>query len=419
MLFEEWLANKSQPLILEGGASGHMMHPFNNSELTFRDFKNIIDAALAGSLNFEEEPTEKSDGQNLWVTIKNGNVLFARNKTETINPMTLRDIKDKFNNHPSETVRDTFTFAAEDLSILLLKLPNNKQLEIFKEGLNFLNMELIYSLNPNVINYDINVIQFHNITKTDGNGNIISVDRKPASKIQNILKKLKADIGNTFKIIPPRIIKLRKDIDYSDNKSKFIKKINQLQNKYNLKDTDKIIKYHEMWWIDFINKNFGNLPENIKNGLMLRWAYDDKKTLNFRSLAKNIDKDDAILIKKFDKKDLRKIQKENIRPFEDLFLELGSIVLKNASNLLAANPKKETERLRNHLKNKSKEILQSNDENITQKVISELDRLERIGGINSIFPTEGIVFKYQNKLYKLTGTFAAINSLLGIIRYGR
>ena len=29
-------------LILEGGAAGHMSHPFDNKQLTFGDFKNII-----------------------------------------------------------------------------------------------------------------------------------------------------------------------------------------------------------------------------------------------------------------------------------------------------------------------------------------------------------------------------------------
>ena len=42
-----------------------------------------------------------------------------------------------------------------------------------------------------------------------------------------------------------------------------------------------------------------------------------------------------------------------------------------------------------------------------------------IGGIESIIPTEGIVFVYKGKTMKLTGTFAAINQLMGIIKYGR
>jgi len=48
-----------------------------------------------------------------------------------------------------------------------------------------------------------------------------------------------------------------------------------------------------------------------------------------------------------------------------------------------------------------------------------LERLERIGGMESIFPTEGIVFKYNGKLYKLTGTFAALNQLLNTIKFKR
>ena len=35
------------------------MHPFDDKELTFDDFKSMITAGLRGELNFEEEPTEK------------------------------------------------------------------------------------------------------------------------------------------------------------------------------------------------------------------------------------------------------------------------------------------------------------------------------------------------------------------------
>jgi len=39
LLYEQWLAQKGQPFLFEGGASGHMMHPFDDKELTFDDFK--------------------------------------------------------------------------------------------------------------------------------------------------------------------------------------------------------------------------------------------------------------------------------------------------------------------------------------------------------------------------------------------
>ena len=94
-LFEQWVSDNAEP-IFEGGASGHMMHPFDNKDLTFNDFREMIEAGLSGQLNFEEEPTEKTDGQNLWATMKDGEVMFARNKGDSKDPMSLSQIKDKF-----------------------------------------------------------------------------------------------------------------------------------------------------------------------------------------------------------------------------------------------------------------------------------------------------------------------------------
>jgi len=416
---EKYELKLNEQLLLEGGAAGHMSHPFDNNNLTFGDFKNMIIGGLQGELNFEEEPTEKTDGQNVFATIQNGEVKFARNKTELQNPMSLKDFQNKFEGHASKLVQDTFQFAAADLANLLIKLPTKTQEEVFQDGLDFMNMELIYSANPNVIHYDVDVIQFHGVKKTDGAGNIIGDDNSAAKSVAGILKDLNAHIGSTFTIIPPQVIKLQKDMDFEENQSKFIGKVEALKNRYNLTDSDSVARYHEMWWREQIESIFGDLPQNIKEGLLLRWAYDDKKTLNMRSLDKELTKQQSDAIKKFDKEDAKKKFKENIRPFEDLFLELGSVILKNASNFVAASPDKEMQRLHNEIRTEADKIKLNGDLTQIEKVAKELDRLERIGGIQSIIPTEGIVFSYKGHMYKLTGTFAAINQLMGIIKYGR
>ena len=422
--FEQFLTeglhtNVYEELIVEGGAAGHMSHPFDNNELTFGDFKEMIQAGLSGSLNFEEEPTEKTDGQNVFATIQNGEVKFARNKGDMKTPMSLSDFKTKFEGHPSKLVQDTFQFAADDLASSLIKLPTKTQDEVFANGLNFMNMELIYSLNPNVIHYDVDVIQFHGVKITDGEGNITGEDNSAAKKIAGLLKDVNADVQKTFSIIPPQIIKIGKDINFDQNKAKFIKKVETLRDTYGLTDADAVSRYHEMWWRDQIDANFPDLSQDFKEGLLLRWAYADKKTLNLRSLDKELGKDKADLIKKFDKEDVAKKYKENIRPFEDLFLELGSIILKNASNFLAASPDAEMQRLHNELRSESDKIKANGDLSQIAKVEAELARLERIGGIESIIPTEGLVFTYKGHTYKLTGTYAAVNQLMGFIKYGR
>lgn len=421
--FEEFLLEKTHntafDLILEGGAAGHMAHPFNDGSLTFGDFKKLIEAGLSGELNFEEDATEKTDGQNLFITIKDGEVLFARNAGDLSYPMNLKGIKDKFKSHTSAMVEETFTLAAEDLASQLMKLSKDVQDATFENGLNWMNMELIYSKNPNVIYYDRDLIQFHGIKKTDGKGNIIGEDNKPASALVKALEAVKANIGKTFTIIPPQIIKLGKDLNFEENKSKFLKKVEDLKSKYNLSDADEVSRYHEMWWREQIEAAFGDLTSDIKEGLLMRWAFEDKKTLNMRALAKEVTPEQMEAIRQFDKVDSKKKHKENIRPFEDLFLELGSIILKNASNFVAANPDAEAQRLHAHLRAEADKIKKGGSVEQIAKVEAELARLDRIGGIESIVPTEGIVFVYKGKTFKLTGTFAAINQLMGIIRFGR
>jgi hypothetical protein len=425
LLYKDFLNERDQPvhtgysLVMEGGAAGHMNHPFDDKSLTFGDFKKIVEYGLRGELNFEEAATEKTDGQNVFATIQDGEVKFARNKTELITPMDLNTFKQKFDGHASAMVEETFKLAAEDLASQLMKLPANVQEETFENGLNWMNMELIYSRNPNVIYYDRDVIQFHGVKKTDGQGNIIGEDNKPASSLAKALTAVKANVGKTFTIIPPQIIKLGKDIDFETNKAKFLKQIEVLRKRYNLTDADEVSRYHEMWWREQIEETFGELTQDHKEGLLLRWAYGDKKTLNLRQLAKEVTPDQMDAIRKYDKEDVKKKYKENIRPFEDLFLELGSIILKNASNFVAANPSAEMQRLHNQIRTEAEKIKKGGDVNQIQKVEAELARLERIGGVESIMPTEGIVFVYKGKTFKLTGTFAAINQLMGIIKYGR
>jgi len=418
-LTEKYEVRLNESLLLEGGAAGHMLHPFDNNNLTFADFKAMIIGGLQGELNFEEEPTEKTDGANVFATIQNGEVKFARNKTELKDPMSLSQFQSKFEGHPSKLVQDTFQFAAADLSSLLIKLPAKTQEELFQNGLNFMNMELIYSQNPNVIHYDVDVIQFHGIKKTDGSGNIIGDDNSAAKSVSGVLKSLNANVGKVFTIIPPQVIQLRKDVDFEANQSKFIGKLEVLKNRYKLTDADSVGKYHEMWWREQIETLFGEFPQDIKEGLLLRWAYDDKKTLNIRSLDKTLTKEQAGVVSRFDKEDVKKKFKENIRPFEDLFLELGSVILKNASNFIAVSPDKEMQRLHVEIRKAADNIKINGDLSQIAKVTSELERIERIGGIESIIPTEGIVFSYKGHMYKLTGIFAAANALMGIMRYGR
>ena len=47
----------------------------------------------------------------------------------------------------------------------------------------------------------------------------------------------------------------------------------------------------------------------------------------------------------------------------------------------------------------------------------QLDKLTKIGGLDSIVPSEGVVFKYNGNTYKFTGAFAPINQITGLMTF--
>ncbi len=415
-LTENLQANGSENFLFEGGAAGHMMHPFDDHSLTFGDFKKIVNSALQGGLDFEQQPAEKTDGQNLFASVKDGEAIFSRNKGQLIAPLGLSGIIDMFTDHASALVEETYITAAKDLAAALPKI---KDLSVFNEGKSFLNMELMFTKNPNVINYDRgNLIQFHGIVHTDGQGNITGESQKVGTELAKAVKDVGADIQSTYTIIPPQILKLARDVNFDVRVAYYEKKIDTLRDTYGLADTDEVKMYHESWWRNEIEKNFSDLDPSIKEGLLLRWAYLDKKTLNMRDIKKAINPEQAKAVKDYDAQRNKKY-KENILPFENLFLELGSDILKNASNFVAASPDEEKARLQNQIRTEADKIKKNGDLKQIEKVEKELQRLEGVGGIEAIVPAEGIVFKYNGKLFKLTGAFAAINQLMGIIKYGR
>ena len=64
-----------------GGAAGHMSHPFDDKDLTFKDLKKIIERTFDGELDCEDGVTEKLDGQNLMVSINEKKIKKNEKKT--------------------------------------------------------------------------------------------------------------------------------------------------------------------------------------------------------------------------------------------------------------------------------------------------------------------------------------------------
>ena len=64
-----------------------------------------------------------------------------------------------------------------------------------------------------------------------------------------------------------------------------------------------------------------------------------------------------------------------------------------------------------------KELQKADNLSKLQKLKIQIEKLEAIGGLNAIVPSEGLVFKYKGNLYKFTGAFAPINQILGSLKF--
>jgi hypothetical protein len=392
---------------------------------------------LEGRLDIEQAVTEKTDGQNIFVTWKDGQPGFARNKGTIINPMTPDQIVADFERKYRESVEkngvegsegyklvvEAYRTCAEDLTEALNKIPADKLQQIFKNGRVFANMEIIYPATKNVIAYDKAHLQFHNLVEYDEKGNVIETDLTGGALMQSVIQDANAHMQKTFSFIPPQRIKMGRVYNFEDQQAAFFNEIDQLEKRYNLKDTDVISDYHKAWWRDVIQTKANELgyqiPEQVLTALIYRWAFDDKST-NIAMLKKQIDNPQfSEWVTEFDKKDFKQYRKQNLEPFESIFLRLGVLVLQNASNFLAANPNKTVQEIRTELSKLIQELQAKNDPATLSKLQQELKRIERLGGFDSIVPAEGMVFTYQGNTYKMTGAFAPVNQILGVLKYTR
>jgi hypothetical protein len=150
-------------------------------------------------------------------------------------------------------------------------------------------------------------------------------------------------------------------------------------------------------------------------GLVKRWAFFDK---SFRLNGKNIsDKNILKKCQEFDKLKHADQVKKNMLPFEKLFFELGAEVLKNVEGFLAANPDKAVQNIRKQVKSAISVVRKGGDIKKINRLSQQLNKLNSIGGMKSIVPSEGLVFIYKGKTYKLTGAFAPINQITGMIYF--
>lgn len=422
---------EGRKLLNEGGAAGHMAHPYEDMDMTFDDIEDMIDSALSGKVEYAQE---KLDGQNLMVTYKDGQVLSARNKGQLKNgaekAMTKTDME-KSMAHLPDNVRNAFLEAMADMTKAIEKLSPTDKEEFFGNGTKFVNMELLHPASENVAAYGVTQLRMHNVQEYDENGNVINTDTEAPQKIQQALNSVEAQQQDTYEIRSTDLVDLKQTKDYEKQKEELLKDLNDVRSKYQLTKGDSLGLYFQNFWSSFIKNNAKtykyDIPADVLQNIINRWAFGQKDP-NLRELKKSINNPEFLQwFTDMDKgKGVRDQKKIAVEPVEDIFLKLGVFVLKAMEGLVAINPNDSVMKMKTDLASAVETIqrlakndkLQDDDASL-KFLKAQMKRLNKIGGFDAIVPSEGIVFKHKGKLYKLTGAFAPINQIIGYIKFGR
>jgi len=406
----------SKQTLVEGGGYGHLAHPYDVPHNTFGDLKTIILHSFTGKLDSVEE---KTDGQNLMVTFKNGHVLAARNKGHIKNfgegALTLDQLIAMFSGRGA--IETAFGNAIEDMEAAIKAIGAKEAERIFGEGRRFVSIEVMYIDTENVVHYGMNEIRFHETVEHDEDGNPIGRDRNLAKSLAAAIKRVEANRQKTFHIKPIKAVKLPVIPNYRKIVSRFYNMMDDIMKQYGLNNRSTIQEYQVKWWESYLTKQLGKLPDDVMAVLIDRFAKNDKSVkitaidkmvdpLGLKDKVRAIDKDNSLY-------------KDMMLPLEKLFLAVGAEVILKMTDFMAVNPDKTIRSLKDKLEAAVADIKATGDGRQLDRLALELERLEAAGGVKAIMPTEGLTFIYKGQLMKYTGTFAPLNQIIGMLRFAK
>lgn len=399
----------SLDMLEEGGAFGHLSHPYDVEHFTFNDYKAIISNAFANNLEYARE---KTDAVNLMFSWKDGHIVAARNKSHLKNAgqnaMSIADVESKFKGRPLEVA---YGEALRDLTEALLKLSQKQRDALFQNGRSWMSMEVMMPGSAeNVLKYGVTELRLQDLLTYDENGNATNYDPKAARMLDGMIRQKNAEIQKTFHIKMLNVVDIPMKGDFKKKKAYYLGQLSAIMKNMGVKWSSTIADAKTVYY----GRLIGEIDPNVKSQLMRRWALNDKSIRLTSIIADaNLTPMEIKRVKEVDK-NINQYYKKFIFPLEHLFLAVGADILQMVEKVMAINPDHTVSSLKKDLQSTIDKVRSSGDPKLIEKLEYELQRLDRIGGLNAVVPTEGITFFHKGEILKLTGTFAPLNQILGL-----
>jgi len=404
-----------------GGNARHMKHLYENPSITFGEIKKIFQKINDGKMLV----TEKIDGQNISLSysVTEGRVKAARNNKHLSEGGISIDNVDKLVENIN--FQKSLSEALLSFEETIKKLSIDEQIDIFGPNTNYYyNSEIQDPDNSNIFQYDRKRVCIHRSGHLINNkyNNIITEDilSDQFLKLEETINKQNVITENITDKFIVSINPIRK-IDPLKNKSCYENAIKNLQNEMNsnnVRDNSTLAEYLLERMDAEISSVIPELNKESKIVLLKRLmkvkeitAKDVYKVLNETNSSNLIEKVRNILDNE------NKLHKKCISKIDEIITDFGTGVLNEFTSISIKDPISESLRIKNKLKEIIDVVGMSN--NIQAKTFLN-NQLSRIKNIDNINPScEGIVFKFNGNLYKMTGVFSPLNQILGMTKYQR
>jgi hypothetical protein len=413
--------NPEQKPLNEGGAYGHLAHPFEDIGLTFLDLEEMLMTTVNGAFGPENFVQEKTDGQNIMISWKDGQLIAARNKGHLKNAgesaLTVQGIADMFAGRGD--IETAYNAAMTDLTASIRSLSDKDKKSFFANGKKFASVEIITPVTQNTVPYGQNILVFHGVVEHDADGNAVGEDKQAGRDLGKMISDANAAAQETFFVRGPQDI-ASKPLPNTEKRSAYYKKkLSDIMTQSGCSQNSTVGDYALGMGRNIINREAKDagvkLPEQSIDGLAKRIA-DIDKSYSVPQIKKDLGSDAAWYIDA-EKKMAKKWKREVYAPLESMFLEIGTEMMKNISAFLSANPTQAAEDMKKEIDKTIATIRTNGDEKDVEKLEHELSRVAAAGGLESIVPTEGITFLFKGKLYKYTGIFAPLHQIRSILAY--
>tara|TARA_B100000085_G_scaffold185716_1_gene169734 strand:+ start:598 stop:2607 length:2010 start_codon:yes stop_codon:yes gene_type:complete len=400
-----------------GGVAGHMAHVSEDLSLTFNEVVEILGKVARAEI---EEASEKVDGQNLFLTVDAvGNARTARNSGDIKKGgMTTEEYVSKWRGHPAE---NAFTNGFRAIEQAISILDPDDVATIFGGGKRWVNMEIMYPKNPNIISYTAPQIVMHSLQDFSDGEKVDDKEIKQYFKhLTHAVDSEEVDVANEkWTINGPKIVKLQKleDGTILDNATN---KIEEFAGPVGMSATleDLVKVYYRK-----LALRQGLPKPKVRDLLTLVFDPEEanKQEISLRSIKNGLSKEQKTVVSELGTKtNSRRVISKILLPLEKIISDFAIEALRGLKSFFVDDNDKEVARMRDEL-NKSINYLQALSDSGKPEMGELVDKqLAKLGDIENLASSmEGFVFEYppgSGRIYKMTGAFAMSNQIIGRAR---